>query len=263
MNICYKILNSLKTIQRIRYLCMKPKSLLETNCGYSDPRDTPRSIITWNVQGLFYFMNPYKQKKIIETIDNFTADVICLQEVFEDSLKQDIIDELEYKYPYYLLGNTHKKYKIGEDSGLLVLSKYKIEYKKEIIFEDCLIPDSFSNKSVLYFSIGCYNFATTHLQSSNMIETEYITINQIKKIMKESPFNNYIICGDLNNTEGFIHTKCIKDDYVPTLNRDILDYIFCINMDVQLTTKVLEIDVPIVSDHKPLLGKLKKIESIT
>ena len=38
-------------------------------------------------------MNPYKQKKIIETINDFTADVICLQEVFEDSLKQDIIDE--------------------------------------------------------------------------------------------------------------------------------------------------------------------------
>ena len=88
MNICYKILNSLKTIQRIRYFCMKPNSLLETNCGYSDPKDTPRSIITWNVQGLFYFMNPYKQHKIIETINDFTADVVCLQEVFEDSLKQ-------------------------------------------------------------------------------------------------------------------------------------------------------------------------------
>ena len=257
MNICHKIINSLQQLKRLKYICMKPRALLETNSGYCSPGDTPQSVITWNIQGLFYFMNPYKREKIIKTLEGFTADVICLQEVFEDSLKAEIIDKLEYKYPYYLLGTTSKKCSLGEDSGLLVLSKYKIEYTKEIVFEDNFFPDSFANKSLLYFRVGCYNFVTTHLQSSNMIESEYIACNQIKNMIKKSPFDNFIICGDLNHTEAFIYTKCIKNNYVPTWNNDILDYIFCINMDdVVVRTEVIDIDTLRISDHNPLLGRL-------
>ena len=127
MNCCRRVLNALKTLGRVRRFCTKPKFMPLTNTGFCNPSNQPKSIVTWNIQGLFYFMYKKKQDNIIRELHNFDQDIICLQEVFEDSLKELIIYELGGKYPYYLLGNVDKRYIIGDDSGLLVLSKFKID----------------------------------------------------------------------------------------------------------------------------------------
>ena len=113
-------------------------------------------IISWNIaclpKQLNIFRNPNKMiKNILTKIKCLNADVICLQEVFENSLKEKIINELSDNQPYYLLGDTYKRYLVGEDSGLMVLSKYPIEFVKEQVLEEYNFPDRMANKTILYF----------------------------------------------------------------------------------------------------------------
>ena len=85
MNRCHRLFNALKSFARVMRFCMKPKFMPLTNTGFCDPSDQPKSIVTWNIQGLFYFMYKEKQDNIIRELHNFDQDIICLQEVFEDS----------------------------------------------------------------------------------------------------------------------------------------------------------------------------------
>jgi len=254
----HKIINTLSKIFKIRYICCKKKKLLCSNCEDNNVYDKPVSAMTWNIQGLFYFLNPYKQKNIIKRLQENENDIICLQEVFEDSLKQEIIQKLYYKYPYYLLGNTDKKCIFGEDSGLLILSKYKIKFVKEILLSNNILPDILANKSILYFSVGNLNFATCHLQSSNMFFSEDISGNQIKILLQESPFKQYFILGDLNNNDAYIHTNCVKNNYETTWNNEILDYIFTINYKhIDINVEADKTNIQDVTDHYPLSCTIK------
>ena len=163
---------------RLKRLCCS-KDIKKTNCNESVSEDNPKSVLSWNIQSLFCFTTPLKVKNIIENLLIFNSDVICLQEVFEDSIKQQIIKELIDVYPYYLMGNTNKKYILCEDSGLLILSKYNINFVKEELINECVLPDKLCGKTIIYFSIGNINFSNTHLQANN----PNIAEKQIKEIV--------------------------------------------------------------------------------
>ena len=107
-----------------------------------------------------------KLKNIIRNIELINTDIFFLQEVFDDYSKKYIIDNLKNIYPNYLLGTCNKKCLVGEDSGLLILSKYKIDFLDEFILEGGKLPDCFSNKSAIFLKINDIIFCNTHLQSS-------------------------------------------------------------------------------------------------
>ena len=211
------------------------------------------TICTWNVQELFYYTNDTKLNSVIKYIRTCPAELICLQEVFEiTSLNKIIKDQIiSEKYPYFVTGNMRSKYIFGENSGILVFSKYPITVQQWSPLDYMNFPDSFASKGVLYFSIGNKNFATTHLQS----EDEEIAAYQLKNIIKNSPFTNFILLGDLNHR--FAHKICNKsiNNHTKThISGRILDYIipFC---DEHLTIEVNPIDFTI-SDHCPLIGTI-------
>ena len=259
MNICHYCINLLGTLKRLSYFFWKQDCIPRTNSYTVDKNDKPRTIVSFNIQGLFLFMNEAKCKKLLDTIETLDEDVLCLQEVFEDKLKKNIIERVSKKYPYYLLGNQTKKLGVGEDSGLLVLSKYKLKYKQEIILKDSVIPDCFSNKSILYFSVGDIHMSTTHLQSSNILSAEVIAEKQLRLICDKSPFDSFIITGDLNinDAESILNVKQTNEK--PTWNEDRLDYILLKGYDdYEIKTSVLPIDIENVSDHYPLKGQIKE-----
>ena len=89
----------------------------------------PQSIITWNVHGLSLYLDSNKIYRIIDTINHYLeSDVICLQECFDEQLIREIIKNTKIKYWYHQTGNLKKKYVIGENSGLLILSKIPITF---------------------------------------------------------------------------------------------------------------------------------------
>ena len=248
-----KILSCIKIPGRLRRLCCR-KSYRKTNCSEDMISEVnPQSIISWNIQGLFCFTTPLKVKNIIEKIKGFDSDIICLQEVFEDWIKEDIIKGVKDIYPYYILGNNDKKFIIGEGSGLLILSKYHINFKKEVLIKGCVLPDVLCNKTVIYFSVGEYNFSTTHLQANNNVISE----GQIREIRNQSPFESFIITGDLNHEKAEEILNVEKNNERNTWENVILDYIIPINCkDIKLDVKVITMNLTDVTDHLPIFAEV-------
>lgn len=248
----FNILSLFSRITRIFTYFFK-NNLDSSNSNLLDTsNDSPSTIISWNIQELFLFLNSKKLENVIEKLKTFSSDIICLQEVFEDKTKKLIINELKEVYPYHLLGNIKKKYLIGEDSGLLVLSKFPIKFIYEYYLKNLRLPDSFANKSILYFKIGKINFATTHLQSTY----EEISKLQLNDLINNSPFDNFIIVGDLNNRSTNTILNIKVNNICNTFEDYILDYILPYNCDFNIEVKTIDIDITNTSDHMPIIGKI-------
>lgn len=253
---CNFFLNlSLLPLRFIRFFSNTNNDLVENN-SFTFSNETPKKIISWNIQELFIYTNTSKVDNIIDYIKTFDVDVICLQEVFEDKTRNAIIEQCKCVYPYHLKSKTNKKFILGENSGLLVLSKLPIKFEKEVLLERLCLPDSLANKSILYFSIGKVNFSTTHLQSIY----ENVSESQIYDIIVNSPFDKFILTGDLNNTYVPDILKINKNNIANTCENRVIDYILPINYkDFEVTTKVLNIDLNNTSDHYPISATLNEL----
>ena len=233
-----------------RLLCCCKKDIKKTNSSEEIISNiNPSTIVSWNIQGVFCYITPLKVKNIIENIKLLNFDTVCLQEVFEDWVKEEIIKELNDIYPHYLLGNTKKKHIFGEDSGLLILSKYKINYVDEYLIEECILPDSMCEKTVIYFTIGNLNISTTHLQANKPDISE----KQIREIVNRSPFESFIITGDLNHENADKILNVNNNNKKNTWENMILDYIIPINyQNKKFKIDVINMDLTNVTDHLPI-----------
>ncbi len=226
------------------------KPLLENDYN---KEENPNSFISWNIQELFLYTNTNKVNNIINRLKTFVADIICLQEVFEDKTRKIIIEQLKENYPFYLSGNNKKKYIVGENSGLLILSKFPIEFVNELPLQNLCLPDSMAFKTIMYFKVGNLNFATSHLQSIY----EDISKKQLYNIIDKSPFKKFILIGDLNNENVFDLLNIKSNNSCKTCENSILDYIIPINYNLNINVKKIEIEIENTSDHYPIIGKIK------
>jgi endonuclease/exonuclease/phosphatase family metal-dependent hydrolase len=213
-----------------------------------------KKITTWNVQELFWYC--YKGNKINNIIDHikqFDSDIICLQEVFESYSFELIVNNkyLKERYPFYLTGTQANRFIIGENSGLLVLSKYPIKFHQFTQFHQTTFPDILACKGALYFSVGDTNFITTHLQS----ECPRIAKRQLHYILNESPFTKKtILLGDLNINDACDELGlCTNNNMITHLwSSSKLDYILNITNDVQLDIDIDHFSLENCSDHWPV-----------
>lgn len=248
MQKCWNIINW------FRY-CYKrcSKNIPKSNTKGISHTNNPKKLVTWNLQALFYFLFPNKLENIIQELKTLETDLLCLQEVFEPKYKKNIIQELNQIYPYYLCGNLKRKYCICEDSGLLILSKYDIQFVKEVFLPNLTSCDNFSKRTILYFTIGEINFAMSHLQSNNEDGAE----KHLDYLLDECPFEEFIIIGDLNhnNADGIVGVK--KNNNINTWDNEILDYILPVNMDnYKFDVKTYLNDITFVTDHQPVFAEL-------
>ena len=216
-----------------------------------------KKFTSWNVQELWWYC--YKGNKInniINYISNSDSDVICLQEVFEPRSMWLIVNDYNVfkKYPYFLSGDMHNRFLIGENSGLLVLSKKPIIFHQFTPFMKSSCPDFYAAKGALYFSIDNYNFITTHLQSSNCS----LACAQLKFILNKSPFNSKVILlGDLNTSDPF--TTMGVDTNLQKHTHDsgcLLDHIIPVYNDIVMNVDVDYINLENLSDHYPVNGEI-------
>ena len=239
---------------RIFYLPAPIPKLINNTDKYNKKNNI--TLCTWNIQCLFCYMNHKnrKLKNIIRNIELINTDIFFLQEVFDDYSKKYIIDNLKNIYPNYLLGICNKKCLFGEDSGLLILSKYKIDFLDEFILEGGKLPDCFSNKSAIFLKINDIFFCNTHLQSSEWSIQNNTSKLQIEKIL--SYYKDIILVGDLNNgfVYDFINTKNINNNITNTDENKVLDYIISKDDYYNIKSNTLYIDISKSSDHYPVMG---------
>lgn len=172
------------------------------------------NLLSWNVQmrptWLFPFGNQISRStQISDYIQKF--DVVVLQEVFE----KKCYDNLSKKFDYII---QPSKSDGKATNGLLILSRYKIDYFETIYFDLCKSFDCLSDKGATLFQITIdsikYQIINTHLQSGDGEKNDFIRksqINQISQLMNKYYLNGVrqILMGDLNQSDGAVEFEKI------------------------------------------------------
>ena len=104
-------------------------------------------------------------------------------------------------------------------------------------------------KTVIYFTIGNLNISTTHLQANKPDISE----KQIREIVNRSPFESFIITGDLNHENADKILNVNNNNKKNTWENMILDYIIPINyQNKKFKIDVINMDLTNVTDHLPI-----------
>jgi endonuclease/exonuclease/phosphatase family metal-dependent hydrolase len=246
-----------KVPHTLDYKCDPIYDIIQKSICNDYQKPVVKSITSWNIQELFWHC--YERDKlanIISYIKQSTSDVVCLQEAFEISTIDAIVydTEIKDKYPYFLSGSLANRFIVGENSGLLVLSRYPIIFKQFTPFHKTSFPDGFASKGALYFSTGGVNIITTHLQSEN----NAIACMQLNKILSNNPFTNRaFLIGDLNLEFPQVFTNTsINNKRITCENGQILDHIINLSHDIDFDVEVDYFDITQYSDHYPLIARL-------
>ena len=175
------------------------------------------NILSWNIQMLPDFYAPFssylrkKQTKrlpeIISYIKKSDFDIIVLQEVFDVQMKKKLAKQLEKYYPY-IQPPIKKGFGIKLSNGIMILSKYPIEYEHHIRFVDTEGNDKMAQKGCVLITASIRDkewlIAGTHLNSTSQ-EIRDLQYQQIKKEII-SPYLSdsipFILAGDLNTTKN-------------------------------------------------------------
>ena len=258
---CQRLMNVLGLVKRLSRFIYGNSVIERSNSHTFNRSDRPQTILSWNIDALFLNVYPGKTEELIKELLYADADIICLQECFDEGVRDSLIHGLYKVWPYYLVGSQTKRYFFGEGSGLLVLCKHKVCFAKEVVLTNYNIPDRWANKTILYFSCGNINVCTTHLQSNNMCDNTGIVRDQLHDILDKSPFERFIVAGDLNHVDAHYLLGQVKNNYNATYKykHEILDYILPINYDnYSMVTHVQRVSC---SDHNPIIYKCNIYET--
>lgn len=235
-------------------------------------------ILTWNIAALPRLINLFGNPSdringIIKYLKEVDADIICLQEVFDNKILEKIVTQMKS----YVISYPKKKGKGFISSGLIVLTKMPILSSQFEIFTDSIGENSYAEKGVLVSQIARGDFSqkifllNTHLNANPMFTLSTLSPNVIRKsqlltlaklLKNKSDF--YIICGDLNQSEKSDNFKTFvesiqKKFHMKVFTKTERDYIIlCFNDKVSV--KHLREKTPKhkkLSDHDPIIETIE------
>lgn len=185
--------------------------------------------------GIHTNYSDYKDLRTQVFIEDFLSkfDVICLQEVFGTaSNRRDKILKEASKKGFFTWASSRPKITKGHliDSGLVILSKFEILERSELVFSQGKGVDGLCSKGALYVKLnlptGPLNVFTTHLQASYFTESckefvEYRNVRkmqliEMKKFIDKCVYNRQepiVIAGDFN-VDGRESRKKLQFDVV-------------------------------------------------
>jgi len=273
--IFYKIYNLCSRKSKITTI-IRPEIL-------SKDRTNNLKIVSYNVNGLFLHYNHQNYVNISKYIRYlFTEekiDIICLQEVWEKNILDLIIDNLKDLNLFYTIPPTNKKYCLGENSGLVTISKYPIILSDFEKYDRLNLSCSMTNKGFQYIIIKVndnhISIINTHLQSSftkynlHYQNTAIYQMDMIKQYLLKYNVKNCLILGDLNLKSEFINLflkdndefkiKYNYDNLITFPNQnELLDYfIFYNNIFTEKNIDFKIFNNIYYSDHYPIMLTIK------
>ena len=207
----------------------EPSMSLETN---ESEISQNIKLVSFNIDDLACHSPKYgknslaRATKIINYLESINADIICLQEIWSETMKQEISDAFLAKNYYVALPHWRKNYIFGENSGLITISKYPIITQTFLPFNNPRGICRLFNKGVQYCHIRVpnsnpdtsieLNIANTHLQASFTKYSSYLNFQETAKkqlttIINECPYESCLLIGDLNlkkeNLDEFINNE--------------------------------------------------------
>jgi endonuclease/exonuclease/phosphatase family metal-dependent hydrolase len=226
--------------------------------------------------------------KIVKFINESNYDVICLQELFgyrtlfsnhsDKKRRKKLLKETEKKYPY-CFASTLTSNNAPIDSGLVILSKYKIATSGEKSFPSKTLRgyDKYSKKGFIWAGMIIHGksflFINTHTQAIYDKIKDYNNVKSQLNIINDwiktqfSTYDHILLLGDLNTPKRDHfpeHIDANSIDYTwPTplissqqksekLN---LDYILVIKGKKFSSSKVLY-NITNLSDHYPVEAEI-------
>lgn len=231
-------------------------------------------IMTYNIQHGLDYMELINNKKrivnftkIINLINEYNPDIICLNEVYGSGVGLEYFDQVEYlarklNYPYYYFSKAINLSNRG-DYGNAIISKIPYEEAIKIEINDPIIKDEdvfYEHRVITKFYFNGFTLLHSHfgLASSEQKNAYQAVINSMDK-------HKCLLVGDLNMVdESEIIQKLHLDFIDSTLeyNKKIvntfpsikpikkIDYIFLTPDLVINYSKVIDC---ISSDHLPII----------
>jgi endonuclease/exonuclease/phosphatase family metal-dependent hydrolase len=164
----------------------------------------------------FRKMQSERTEWIIEHIENSDYDIILLQECFDNRFIDAAQDRLANKYPHSILPDRPHWYKLS--NGLMILSKYRLEKKENIVFKKLSQADIFAAKGAVlakvHIDTQSLYIINTHLQadyeSNRYQDLRRKQLQHIKKELIEPHIDSnakLLVAGDLNIEENIESTE--------------------------------------------------------
>ena len=218
-------------------------------------------IMSYNVKALCVYYNATRISKIVEYIESAfkhnEIDVICLQEAFEIDLIVQLYKLANRCSLNIIHPSLSRRYWIGENSGLVTISRFPIdrhEFLEYDVFTGlCSFAKKGAHKMDICFDGHVITLVNTHLQSDNI----GISKKQLDMLIKwlDKPA---IICGDFNLDYEIIKTysnkvRCVNQTKQTTFQDtgEQFDYFLLYKLELECTFRVL--GNVLLSDHYPIL----------
>ena len=144
-------------------------------------------------------------------------DVICLQELFDESLREIVVNTLLPNFPYQIARSTHHLPGVIdyvnwlENSGLFLASKVPITWKQFVPYKNATGPDKLAWKGVLGACLAYPGgkkvmIFTTHLQSDDGAHGAHAyrkeQLDDLIEFVQQQEYDHAVICGDFNISES-------------------------------------------------------------
>lgn len=183
---------------------------------YATEDISPPVIMNYNVYMLDHKISgqtqPVKRAELLGKSNLFdNIDVITFNELFDNESSTLLMNAIEPKFPYFtpVLGRQEEGWDDSqgwssltpEDGGVVVMSKFPIEYQAQQIFSQSCGADSFSQKGFIHAIINKdgskYHIIATHVQADDSLcnNPAYIRLQQFHQI------NQYIVNADIPSNE--------------------------------------------------------------
>jgi len=149
-----------------------------------------------------------RTKALIDVFKSSSYDVLLLQEVFIDKLRDELIAGLKEKYPY-VAGPPGDDGLFSEDGGAMVFSRFPILLQKIIVYSNCKGIDCKSDKGAVWAELDLgdgrrMQVISTHAQSEDGTAEQDIRFSQYQQVVDsllkpyKTPGVPQVLGGDMN-----------------------------------------------------------------
>ncbi|OWY21440.1 hypothetical protein C7N43_24820 [Sphingobacteriales bacterium UPWRP_1] len=166
------------------------------------------NILSYNIYMLTPPLAFTNQETRAEVIPNYVHgyDAIIFSEAFYNSARRTLLEGLAPEYPYHtqVLNNPETI----EDGGVIIVSRWPIEFTNQLIYNNCEGEDCFASKGVMYARINklgrTYHLFGTHMQawkSDAKVSVRQEQLQQVKQFINQQQIPDgepILIGGDLN-----------------------------------------------------------------
>ena len=215
------------------------------------------AIISFNMNALFLYYEADLHTKALELIEAMMENdvhTVVIQEAWEESVISTILST--FPYCYVAIPPTGRRFYLGENSGLVTISKFPIVSqtftRHPYAVGTCRL--AIKGAQAIRFRDFAFTLINTHCQSFH----KKISIKQLSLLVEQYKNNPTFILGDLNISSEDLHfdsrnCSVISGNEATCSCGRALDHAVLVNMETRrLPEKHIMSEVKL-SDHFPVL----------